>query len=80
LLVIIKIYKLKAKEANNVASAPGATTEQVRYARALDEQVKHLEKVNERFKKQEEELRTAEKNSESFNDRLNDTQGSNYWR
>jgi hypothetical protein len=65
----------QAKEANNVASAPGATTEQVRYARALDEQVKHLEKVNERFKKQEEELRTAEKNSESFNDRLNDTQG-----
>lgn len=65
----------QAKEANNVASAPGATTEQVRYARALDEQVKHLEKVNEQFKKQEEELRTAEKNSESFNDRLNDTQG-----
>lgn len=65
----------QAEEANSVASAPGATTEQVRYARALDEQVKHLEKVNERFKKQEEELRTAEKNSESFNDRLNDTQG-----
>jgi hypothetical protein len=65
----------QAKEANNIASAPGATTEQVRYARALDEQVKHLEKVNEQFKKQEEELRTAEKNSESFNDRLNDTQG-----
>lgn len=65
----------QAKEANNVASAPGATTEQVRYARALDEQVKHLEKVNEQFKKQEEELRTAEKNSESFNDRLDDTQG-----
>lgn len=65
----------QAKEANNIASAPGATTEQVRYARALDEQVKHLEKVNERFKKQEEELRTAEKNLESFNSRLNDTQG-----
>lgn len=65
----------QAKEANSVASAPGATTEQVRYARALDEQVKHLEKVNEQFKKQEEELRTAEKNSESFNDRLDDTQG-----
>ena len=65
----------QAKEANNIASAPGATTEQVRYARALDEQVKHLEKVNEQFKKQEEELRTAEKNSESFNDRLDDTQG-----
>ena len=65
----------QAKEANNVASAPGATTEQVRYARALDEQVKHLEKVNDRFKKQEEELRTAEKNLESFNSRLNDTQG-----
>lgn len=65
----------QAKEANSVASAPGATTEQVRYARALDEQVKHLEKVNERFKKQEEELRTAEKNLESFNNRLNDTQG-----
>ena len=65
----------QAKEANNIASAPGATTEQVRYARALDEQVKHLEKVNDRFKKQEEELRTAEKNLESFNDRLNDTQG-----
>lgn len=65
----------QAKEANNIASAPGATTEQVRYARALDEQVKHLEKVNDRFKKQEEELRTAEKNLESFNSRLNDTQG-----
>lgn len=65
----------QAKEANSVASAPGATTEQVRYARALDEQVKHLEKVNDRFKKQEEELRTAEKNLESFNNRLNDTQG-----
>lgn len=65
----------QAKEANNVASAPGATTEQVRYARALDEQVKHLEKVNEQFKKQEAELRAAEKNSESFNDRLDDTQG-----
>lgn len=65
----------QAKEANSVASAPGATTEQVRYARALDEQVKHLEKVNDRFKKQEEELRTAEKNLESFNSRLNDTQG-----
>lgn len=65
----------QAKEANNIASAPGATTEQVRYARALDEQVKHLEKVNDQFKKQEEELRTAEKNSESFNDRLDDTQG-----
>jgi hypothetical protein len=65
----------QAEEANSVASAPGATTEQVRYARALDEQVKHLEKVNDRFKKQEEELRTAEKNLESFNNRLNDTQG-----
>ena len=65
----------QAKEANSVASAPGATTEQVRYARALDEQVKHLEKVNDRFKKQEEELRTAEKNLESFNSRLNNTQG-----
>lgn len=64
----------RQQEAHEQASSPDATRAQTRFAAELDAQVKNLEKVNEGYEKQKEEL---DRTKDALEDLKNSYEGNN---
>lgn len=62
----------QAQTANKVASSSGATSKEVAYARALDEQVKELEKTGRKYQDIQAELDKTKDGFIKLSDRLDD--------
>lgn len=62
-----------AQIANEKANSEGATTKDVEYARALDEQVKFMDKLNEEYQYLKRSLRHTKDSFDKYNDHIDET-------
>lgn len=67
----------QASQAQQVAAGPNATSKQVAYARALDEQVKAMDRINQRYDQQKQELDRANEALNNFDRRIGNAQNNN---
>lgn len=63
----------EAQMANEKANSEGATTKDVEYARALDEQVKVMDRLNEKYQYLNRSLDQTQKSLNSYNDNIDKT-------
>lgn len=62
----------QAQAANKIASSSGATSKEIAYARALDEQVKELEKTGKKYQDIQAELDKTKDEYSKLSDKLDD--------
>ena len=66
-----KKVRSQAQAANRIASRSGATTKEIAYARALDEQVKELDKTKQKYDDIQAELAKTEKAWKTLSKKVN---------